>query len=173
MTDYLIRNAEEGDCEQIMKLVVELAEFEKMAEQVHINADVLRRDGFGPERSFHCLVAEATGGASNDKTMIGYCLYYYIYSIWEGKCCFMQDLYVIPQWRSKGIGTALWVEATKIALSKDCSLLNWTVLDWNTNALELYKRRGGINLTEKEGRLLFRMTKPAMQDFVAKNSAKP
>ncbi|XP_076435417.1 thialysine N-epsilon-acetyltransferase-like [Babylonia areolata] len=175
MGDYVIRNAEEKDCDQIMNLIVELAEFEKMPDQVRINADVLRADGFGSDRYFQCLVAETntTDETGKDKTVIGYCLYFYIYSTWEGKACHMEDLYVTPEWRSKGIGTALWVEATKTALSKGCSRLQWAVLDWNTGAIELYKRRGGIDLTEAEGWHMFRMTKTVMQDFVAEHGTKP
>ena len=63
----------------------------------------------------------------------------------------------------------LWLQ---IALSKGCSRLSWAVLDWNTPSVELYKRRGGINLTEKEGWHLFRMTKPVMEDFVAQKESK-
>ena len=63
----------------------------------------------------------------------------------------------------------LWLQ---IALSKGCSRLSWAVLDWNTPSIELYKRRGGINLTEKEGWHLFRMTKPVMEDFVAQKESK-
>ena len=58
------------------------------------------------------------------------------------------------------------------ALSKGCRRLHWAVLDWNTSSVELYKRRGGINLTEKEGWHLFRMTKPSMEEFVTKYEVK-
>lgn len=150
---YVIRPATAEDCDQIMKLIIELAEYENMQEQV-------------------CIDAEADVSPESNGVLAGYCLFYYIYSTWEGRSCYMEDLYVTPAWRACGIGTALWVEVTKIALSKNCSRLHWAVLDWNTPSIELYKRRGGINLTEKEGWHLFRMTRPVMQDFVSQNTYK-
>jgi hypothetical protein len=57
-----------------------------------------------------------------------------------------------------------------VALSKECSRLHWAVLDWNTPSIELYKRRQGIDMTEKEGWHLFRMIKPVMEQFVAQNT---
>ncbi|XP_070213186.1 thialysine N-epsilon-acetyltransferase-like isoform X3 [Littorina saxatilis] len=171
MADVTVREATVHDCEEIMRLIKELAEFEKLPEQVRITADVLRKDGFGEDRYFHCLVAEGTSpdGGGEGRVVVGFCLYYYIYSTWEGKSCYMEDLYVIPQCRGKGAGTAMWVEVTKIALSKGCCRLHWAVLDWNTPAIDLYKRRGGVDLTEKEGWHLFRMTKTVMEQFVAQS----
>ncbi|KAK7482871.1 hypothetical protein BaRGS_00025904 [Batillaria attramentaria] len=174
MANFILRQAKEEDCEEIMRLIKELAEYEKMPEQVKISADVLKRDGFGKEKYFDCLVAEPVtpDGSGEGGQLIGYVLFFYIYSTWEGRACYMEDLYVTPEWRGKGIGTALWVEVTKIALSKDCKRLQWSVLDWNTPSVELYKRRGGINITVEEGWHAFRMTRPVMEDFVEKNGPK-
>lgn len=169
MAGYLLRKARKEDCEEIMRLIIQLAEYGKMPDQVRINADVLKRDGFGDNTYFHCMVAElpSPDGSGGGK-LIGYALFFYIYSTWEGPACYLEDLYVTPAWRGKGIGTALWVEVTKVALSKDCAHLHWCTLDWNTPAIEMYKQRGGIDLTEKEGWHLFRMTRQVMEDFVAK-----
>ncbi|KAJ8303819.1 hypothetical protein KUTeg_018612 [Tegillarca granosa] len=74
-----------------------------------------------------------------------------MYSTWEGKFIHMEDLYVKPEYRGKGIGLSLWKAATKIAVEENCQRFQWSVVDWNKPSIEFYKSQGGFDLTEKEG----------------------
>ncbi|KAK7482850.1 hypothetical protein BaRGS_00025883 [Batillaria attramentaria] len=146
---FTVREATENDCDEIMRLIKDLAEYEKMLDQVSIKAE---------------------GNATAAAQLVGYVMYYYTYSPWRGRACCMEDIYVEPAWRGKGVGTALWAEVTKSALSMGCSFVQWVVLDWNKPTIEYYKRQGAEDISEKEGWLLFRMTKPAMTEFVTRKT---
>ncbi|KAK3585600.1 hypothetical protein CHS0354_004503 [Potamilus streckersoni] len=161
-----IRDATNNDCDQIMGLVQELAEFEKLSDQVKINGDVLRRDGFGNEQFFRCKVAEVTGaGNSEGGKLVAYGLYFFTYSTFEGRMVYLEDLYVTPSWRGKGIGTKIWKDIAKIAVEKDCQRMQWTVLNWNQSAIELYKNRGAVDLTLAEKWHIFRMRRRELEAF--------
>ncbi|KAL8602074.1 hypothetical protein ACOMHN_007344 [Nucella lapillus] len=171
METYNIREATVDDCEDIMRMIVELAEFEKMARFVKINAKDLKRDAFGQNPLFYAYVAEAvtTKGSDDEgrRPLVGYVMYYYTYSPWFGRTCTMEDFYVAEGWRKKGIGTALWAKVTQIALSTGCYYVSWIVLDWNQQTIDFYKRRGARDLSKEEGWLQFRMEKDDMTKFVA------
>ena len=74
---------------------------------------VLEEDGFGDEKFFHCFVAE---DKSKPDGLIGYVLYFYIYSTWEGRSIYMEDLYVTPEARGQGVGMALWRSVVKVSI---------------------------------------------------------
>lgn len=78
---------------------------------------------------------------------------------------FMEDLYVTPSARHRGIGTKLWQAVTKNAIDQNCQRVQWTCLDWNKNAISMYERFGGENLTKAEGWNFFRMNRPSMESF--------
>ena len=103
-----IREAVATDCDAILALIQELAAFEQMPDQVAMTAEKLKRDGFPENDSpkFLCLVAEVDG------KVVGYALFYPTYSTWKGPMMFMEDLYVTPSHRRRGIGTALWRQVT-------------------------------------------------------------
>ncbi|CAG2186262.1 SAT [Mytilus edulis] len=163
MANFIVRLAKPGDCEQIADLIKELAVYEKMEEQVKITADVLRTDGFGEEKFYHCFVAEL----KDKPLLVGYALYYYSYSTWEGRSIYMEDLYVKPEFRGKGIGTQLWKSVTKVGIEKQCSRLDFIVLNWNVNSIEYYKQKGAFDLTGTEKWHLFRMKESEMKAFIA------
>nr|KAF6296841.1 spermidine/spermine N1-acetyltransferase family member 2 [Myotis myotis] len=87
-----IREAKEGDCGHIMRLIRELAEFEKLSDQVKIREEDLRADGFGENPFYHCLVAESLPGPgeSQGPCVVGYGLYYFIYSTWKGRNVYLE-----------------------------------------------------------------------------------
>ena len=126
-----------------------------------LDAKTLRRDGFGQEPTFRCFVAECT----DDKNIVGYAIYFYCYSTCEGVCIYMEDLYVIPAFRHRGIGTQLWRAVAKVAVDRKCHGLNWTCLGWNKSSIELYKSKGSRNLTNDEELNLFKLVEPALTDF--------
>jgi len=157
-----IRTARREDCTQLRAVIQELADYEKMPDGPRITAEQLEKDGFGPHKFFHCEVAESDG------QLLGFALYFFTYSTWEGKCVFMEDLYVQPDHRGKGIGTKLWKAVISAGLELECARCNWQCLDWNQSSIEFYERAGAANLSKAEGWLSFRMTREVMMAFVAK-----
>jgi len=156
-----IRPAVKEDCSKIRTLIQELADYEKMPDGPKITAEDLVRDGFGEKKYFHVNLAEV------NSEMIGFCLFFYTYSTWEGRAVYMEDLYVQPDFRGKGIGTKLWKSCVASALETGCSRCNFQVLDWNKPSIEFYKKHGAVDLSAAEGWLNFRMNKQVMQNFVA------
>lgn len=159
---YTIRKATREDVPEIMRLVQELADYEKMSEGPQLTEqDFIRDGGFdGGQPFYHVHVADIAPGK-----LAGFVLYFWTYSTWEGKAVYMEDLYVSPDWRGKGAGKALWRACVQAAIDQGCSRCNWSCLDWNKPSIEFYKRMGAIDLTETEGWLSFRLRKQEMKDF--------
>lgn len=135
-----IRRARESDVPAIVKLIRALAVYEREPEAVQIGEAELRRDGFGPQPLFECLIAEDDGEAA------GFALYFPIYSTWRGPSLHLEDLFVQPSHRGRGIGKALLSHVAAIAMERGCARMQWDVLDWNTPAIDFYRSRGAIML---------------------------
>ncbi|XP_036751813.2 thialysine N-epsilon-acetyltransferase isoform X3 [Manis pentadactyla] len=99
-----IREAIEEDCGTILRLIRELAEYEKLSDQVKISEEALRADGFGKNPFYHCLVAEVlpAPGEPQGPYVVGYGLYYFIYSTWKGRNVYLEDIYVQPEYWGNG-----------------------------------------------------------------------
>ena len=143
MPELNIRPATPEDIDQILAFVRELAEYEKEpASAVATHADLLR-DGFSEPRRFHCLIAEWEGAPA------GLALYFYNYSTWRGHAgIFLEDLFVRPGFRGKGIGKALLTRVAAIAVAEGCSRFEWAVLNWNTPSIDFYRSVGAKPLSE-------------------------
>lgn len=165
-----IREAKEGDCGSILRLIRELAEYEKLSDQVKISEEALIADGFGENPFYHCLVAEIlpTSMKSQEPYVVGYGLYYFIYSTWKGRNIYLEDIYVMPEYRGQGIGTKIIKKVAEVAIDKGCSQLRLAVLDWNKKAIDLYKTLGAQDLTEAEGWHSFRFEGEAMRVLAGK-----
>jgi GNAT superfamily N-acetyltransferase len=135
----IIRKGIPEDMKAVLGLIQELAIFEKEPEAVVISEKDLIRDGFGDTPLFHVFVAELE---SNPKEIVGIALYYYRYSTWKGKTIHLEDLVVKQSMRNNGIGNALYSEIIKQAKKDGVRRIDWNVLDWNTNAIEFYKKSG-------------------------------
>ena len=133
----LIRPAVIGDVALLRKLIRELAEFERELHLCVIQEADLARDGFGPNARFNALIAEWSGEAA------GYALFFPYYSTWVGAGLYLEDVYVRPRFRGKGIGMGLLAAAAQVAVHGNYRLMRWEVLDWNENAIGLYKALGG------------------------------
>jgi GNAT superfamily N-acetyltransferase len=153
MPSITIREAGSSDAPTIVRLVRELAEFERLVEQVRITeADVLR-DGFGERRSFECLLVEVEGRAA------GFVLFFHNYSTFEGRPgIYVEDLYVAEAARGLGIGRRLLARLAQIAVERDCRRLDLGVLDWNP-ARGFYDRLG---FRHRAGWLPYRLTGDAL-----------
>ncbi|XP_029214152.2 thialysine N-epsilon-acetyltransferase-like isoform X2 [Acropora millepora] len=132
----------------------DLAVYEKEPETVvKISEEVMLRDGFGENPRFGCLIAEEIGGCGkNDalpkKRAVGYAVFFHTYSTWKGKSLYMEDLYVDPACRGKGIGKEILKKVSQIAVKKECVRLDWNVLDWNKVAVDFYDNLGAERLDE-------------------------
>ena len=126
-----------------MQLVRELAEYERApGAVVATEADYLR-DGFGAEPRFRCDIAEWEGAPA------AFCLYFFTWSTWTGRPgLFLEDLFVRPALRQKGIGKALLGHLARVAVREGCARMNWNVLDWNEPALRFYESLGVKRLDE-------------------------
>ena len=138
-----LRPATRADVPLILQLVRELATYERApGAVVATEADYLR-DGFGHSPRFHVLLADWSGEPS------GFALYFYNWSTWLGRPgLYLEDLFVRPERRGKGIGKALLVELARIALREGCGRFQWQVLDWNEPALGFYRSLGAEVMTE-------------------------
>ncbi|MEK7432989.1 MAG: GNAT family N-acetyltransferase [Cyanobacteriota bacterium] len=138
-----IRKAKKEDIDLILFFIKELAIYEKEPESAVATYDDILRDGFGENPYFYVLIAEL------DNKPAGFAFYFYNYSTWLGKTTlFLEDLFVIPEFRKNGIGKKLLVELAKIAVEKNCGRFQWQVLDWNKPAIDFYESLGAYHLEE-------------------------
>lgn len=139
----VIRKATAGDVGQILEFVRALAAFERAPDAVEATEEGLIRDGFGPRPFFECLIADYDGQPA------GFALYYFNYSTWVGRPgIYLEDLFVLPEFRRRGIGRALLKQVALNAVEKGCQRLQWEVLDWNTPAIDFYRELGAEFLDE-------------------------
>ncbi len=131
-----IRPATIDDVPLLRNFIYELAEFEKEPDQVRITEAELARVGFGPAPKFRALVAEWSGEAA------GFALFFDYFSTWRGLGLHLEDLFVRPEFRGRGIGKALLARIARIAEQENRVLIRWEVLNWNQPAIEMYKSLG-------------------------------
>ncbi|KAF7667382.1 hypothetical protein LDENG_00066790 [Lucifuga dentata] len=124
-----------------------------MPDQVLISYKELQHDGFRQNPFFQCLLAEVLEEHKSKEghTIVGYALYYYTYSTWKGPSVYLEDLYVMPEFRGKGIGKNLLSKVAQVAKEKHCARLQMSVLDWNTPSRDFYAAKGAQDLTVSEG----------------------
>ncbi|HPF01512.1 MAG TPA: GNAT family N-acetyltransferase [Bacteroidales bacterium] len=128
-----LRPATEADFPEILGMIKELALFEKAPEKVTNSVEQMQHE----KDFFHCIMAE-----NEDGTIVGMALYFFAYYTWVGKSLYLDDLYIKPQYRGNGIGTMLLKEIMNISKEEKCTRIRWQVLDWNTPAIDLYKKMG-------------------------------
>jgi len=132
-----IRAATQEDIPQILSFIRALATYEREPDAVTATEADLLRDGFGPNPFYFCLIAQSDGQAA------GFAFYFFNYSTWVGRPgLYLEDLFVLPEFRGLGIGKALLKRVAAIAVEKGCPRLQWEVLDWNTPAIEFYQAMG-------------------------------
>jgi len=131
-----IRPATVHDVSVLRTLIRELAGDEHELDSVRITDADLVRDGFGIEPKFQALLAEWDGQAA------GYALFFDFYSTRRGRQLFLEDLFVRPQYRGRGIGKSLLRAVARIAQRESCSAMRWEVLGWNHAAIEWYRSLG-------------------------------
>jgi GNAT superfamily N-acetyltransferase len=138
-----LRDATRDDVPAILALIRDLAEYEKEPQSAVATADDLLRDGFGERPLFRVVMAEWAGETA------GFAFYFFNYSTWQGRPgLYLEDLFVRPAFRGKGIGKALLVHLAGIALRENCGRFVWQVLDWNEPAIRFYESLGARHMKE-------------------------
>jgi GNAT superfamily N-acetyltransferase len=133
----VIRAATPADVPLILSFVRALAEYERAPYAVVATESDLLRDGFGPNPYYTCLIAEHGGHPA------GFAFFFFDYSTWIGRPgIYLEDIFVLPELRGRGVGKALLQRVAAIALEKGCARLKWAVLDWNTPAIDFYEAMG-------------------------------
>lgn len=145
-----IRAAKSGDEAAIHGLISELAVYEKAPEEVTNSIEQLYVDLFVD------AVCEALVVENNQHEIVGFALYYPSYSTWKGRCLYLEDFYIQPEFRRGGIGSRLFQEVVEIARKWGVKRMDWQVLDWNEPAIEFYKKQQALLDPEWiNGRLFF------------------
>jgi GNAT superfamily N-acetyltransferase len=132
-----IRAATVEDAACILGFIRALAEYEREPEAVEVDEATLARQLRERPPPFECLIAELAGRP------VGFALFFHTYSTWRGKRgLWLEDLFVLPEARRQGIGAALLGRLAALALERDCARFEWSVLDWNTPAIDFYRSVG-------------------------------
>ena len=138
METLKIRKAISSDVKDIIRLLVELAVYEKEPDAVKVTEEELIRDGFGSNPRYECLLAEF------NSEVVGLAFFTPRYSTWVGDTLHLEDLVVTEKMRGKGIGTLLYREFLMVAKNRGVKRVEWSVLDWNKTAIDFYKKSGAI-----------------------------
>lgn len=156
-----IKKASVKDVPLILSLIKELAKYEKLLHEVIATEKDLRKCLFGAKKYAEVLIAYY------DNKPAGMALYFHNYSTFVGKPgIYLEDLYVKPELRGKGIGKSLLIELIKIAHKRKCGRVEWAVLDWNKSAIDFYKKLGA---EIKDSWRIFRLTNDKIS-AIAENS---
>jgi len=134
--DITIRKAKKEDMSRVHELIMELAIYEKLPQEVEINLSDLVNDGFGEKPLFHCFVAEV------NSTVEGMAIIYNRYSTWKGKTIHLEDLIITKNMRNKGIGALLLDKVILFGKEMSVKRISWEVIDWNKKAIKFYERKG-------------------------------
>ena len=154
-SEFRIEPATERDIPVILKLIKGLAEYEKLAHEVVATEEGLRESLFGARRVTEVLI----GYAGNDA--VGFAVFFHNYSTFLGRAgIYLEDLFVLPEWRRRGLGTQLLRRIAQIAVERGCGRLEWAVLDWNEPAINFYKKLGARAMDEWT---VFRVTGEALE----------
>ena len=154
-----IERATERDVPVILQMIRDLAEYERMSDQVVATETGLRESLFSGQRDAEVLLAYA------DDKPAGFALFFHNFSTFVGrKGLYLEDLFVKPELRGAGIGKRLLVELARIAVERRCGRFEWSVLDWNEPAIGFYRKLGAVPMNEWT---IFRVTGDALARLAA------
>src|SRR5262245_23552201 len=157
--DIKIRRATERDVPLILDLIRGLAEYERLAHEVTATEETLRRSLFGSSQAAEVIIAEAGGEPA------GFALFFHNFSTFVGRRgLYLEDLFVKPAWRGKGVGRRLLVHLAQLAVERDCGRLEWAVLDWNEPAIRFYR---GLDAQPMHDWTVFRLAGDSLHQLAA------
>jgi GNAT superfamily N-acetyltransferase len=138
-----IRSAAPADVAVILKMIRDLADYEKLADQVIADEALLKESLFGARPAAEVLLAFA-----GDEP-VGFAVYFHTFSTFLARHgIYLEDLFVVPSWRAKGVGKQLLARVAEIAVERGCGRMEWSVLDWNEPAIGFYKKLGARPMDE-------------------------
>jgi GNAT superfamily N-acetyltransferase len=162
MPSIRIVPAQASDVPVILQMIRGLAEYEQLTHEVTATEDVLRESLFGPHPAAEVVLAYA-GDAP-----IGFALFFHNFSTFLGRQgLYLEDLFVVPEWRGKGIGTRLFAHVASIAAERRSGRMEWAVLDWNESAIAFYRHLGAQILDDWR---ICRLTGDALERGSAKRA---
>ncbi len=139
----MIRPATPADVGTILRFVRDLAAFEREPDAVEATEETLTEALFGPRPAAEAVIAEDATGA------LGFALFFHNFSTWTGRRgLYLEDLYVTPDARGQGVGTAVLRHLAALALERGCGRFEWSVLDWNADAIAFYRQMGAVGQDE-------------------------
>ncbi len=139
----MIRPATAADVPTILRFVRDLATFEREPDAVEATDAMLHDALFGAAPAAEAVIAESDGEAQ------GFALFFHNFSTWTGRRgLYLEDLYVTPDARGQGVGTALLRHLAGIAVARGCGRFEWSVLDWNADAIAFYRRMGAVGMAD-------------------------
>ena len=154
-----IKPATESDVALVLSFIRKLAEYEKLSQEVVATEELLRETLFGERR-----VAEVVVAYLADEP-VGFALFFHNFSTFVGRPgIYLEDLFVEPAHRGKGVGKALLIYVARIAVERGCGRFEWAVLDWNTPAIDFYRSLGAVPLDDWT---IFRLTGDALRRIAA------
>ena len=143
MVELEIRTSTEADVPLILSLIKELAEYERLTHEVSATEDLLRESLFGERQVAEALLGYHEGDPA------GFALFFHNCSTFLGRLgIYLEDLYVKPELRGRGVGRAMLVYLAKLARERNCGRLEWSVLNWNEPAIRLYRGIGAVPMDE-------------------------
>lgn len=138
-----VRKALPGDLGLIVKLIRDLAEYEKLSAECFVSEEKLREHLFGPRPYCEVLIGEDERGPA------GFALFFHNFSTFLAKPgIYLEDIFVLPERRGSGLGKALFKAVAKLAVERGCGRMDWAVLDWNEPAIGFYKKLGAKMMTD-------------------------
>ncbi len=159
MSNLIVRSATADDAGILFKFIKDLAIYEKAEDEVLATEKTIKETIFADNSHVFALICELDGVA------ISSAIYFFNYSTWLAKSgLYLEDLYVMPEYRGKGAGVKLLKAMAKIAVEKDCARFEWSCLDWNTPSREFYDSLGAA---AQEEWVSYRMTGKTLSDFAA------
>lgn len=142
MNELAFRNAGREDVGLVLHYIKQLAEYEKMLDEVKANEELLE------EWIFNKGIAHVFFPVVDGKE-VGFCLYFHNFSTFQGRAgLYLEDVYIDPEYRGRGYGKAIFRELARIALEKGCGRMEWVCLDWNTPSIEFYRSMGAYPMDE-------------------------
>ena len=157
MSNLVVRAATPADASILFNFILDLAIYEKAEHEVLATEETIRASIFAENSHVSALICELDG------VPVGSAIYFFNYSTWLAKAgLYLEDLYVMPEYRGLGVGVKLLKAMAKIAIEKDCARFEWSCLDWNTPSREFYQSLGAVSQDEWVG---YRMSGKTLSDF--------
>lgn len=159
MTEFRFRNAEEKDAALILDFIKGIATYEHMLDDVINTEEMIKEVVFGKGHAEVVFVLEG-------EKEVGFALFFHNYSTFVGRAgIHLEDLFVLPEYRGRGYGKALFCEVARIAKERGCGRMEWACLDWNTPSIDFYLSMGAVPMDEWT---TYRLTAEKIDDLLAR-----